>query len=59
MFSLNTLLKVNLKIFGAKEVTCYHQSKVQYGYMTNYISLYVEALYSFLEANTKEVQVEN
>lgn len=43
MFSLNTLLKVNLKIFGAKEVTCYHQSKVQYGYMTNYISLYVEA----------------
>ena len=43
MFSLNTLLKVNMKIFRAKEVTCYHQSTVQYGYMTNYISLYVEA----------------
>lgn len=42
MFSLNTLLKVNLKIFRAKEVTCYRQSTVQYGYMTNYTYLYVE-----------------
>lgn len=42
MFSLHTLLKVSLKIFRAKEVTCYCQSKVQYGYMTNYTYLCVE-----------------
>ena len=41
MFNLNTVLKV-INIFWAKEVTCYSQSKVQYGYVTNYISLYVE-----------------